>query len=141
MIAYVVAGRQSDIDLLKALLPADLCQEVWFTAAGGISAVVSLASSLIAVRETPVAIAIDADSIDPSTIRERRRDVEGLIRSVSPGIPFKVIIAVPALEGILFHHLPLLRRLLTGEFPRRSSRSRKQNRTAPCMNLWRGKAR
>src|SRR3954453_16223673 len=91
MIAYVVTEGQSDIDLLKALLPADLCQGVWFTGAGGSSAIISLASSLIAVRETPVAIVVDADSIDPSAVGQRRRDVEDMIRSVSPGIPFKVI--------------------------------------------------
>src|SRR4051812_7070323 len=102
MIAYVVTEGQSDVDLLKALLPADLCHGAWFAAAGGTSAVISLASSLIAVRETPVAIVVDAKSIDPSAVRERRRDVEDMIRSVSPGIPFKVIVAVPAVEGILF---------------------------------------
>ena len=68
-------------------------------------------STLIASRQTPVAIVVDAKSTDPEMIRYRRQDIEEVVLIVSPGIPVKVIVAVPELEAIFFHDPHVLRRL------------------------------
>jgi hypothetical protein len=114
MIAYVVAHRPLDADLLRRLLPAELCQQVSFVAGGGISGVLSMATTLVADRETPVAIVEDANSVDPVAIQERQRDDADFLKSHSPGIPTTVIMAVPQLESIFFKDPQLLHRLFDG---------------------------
>ncbi|BCL34091.1 hypothetical protein [Nostoc sp. MS1] len=112
MIAYIVCEGNLDVQLLKIVLPEELLNNVEIVAAGGLSAVKSLARSLIVRRQVPVAIVIDADSVAPEIIQERLKSIEELVESVSANIPFKVIAAVPEMEIIFFQDIGLLSHLL-----------------------------
>lgn len=112
MIAYIVCEGSFDVQLLKIVLPKELLNKVEVVAAGGLSAVKSLARSLIVRRQVPVAIVVDADSVAPEIIQERLKSIEELVESVSANIPFKVISAVPQTEIIFFQDIGLLSRLL-----------------------------
>ena len=114
MIAYVVTEGQFNADVLRTLLRPELVQGVGFVRAGGVSAIRSMASSLVVVRQVPVAIVVDSDSMDPVVIRERHRDIEEFVASDSPGIPIKVIMAVPELEAIFFDDPRILDRIFNG---------------------------
>ncbi len=112
MIAYIVCEGIFDVQLLKLVLPEELLNNVEIVSAGGLSAVKSLARSLIVRRQVPVAIVVDADSVVPEVVQERLKSIEELVESVSVNIPFKVIAAVPQTEIIFFQDIGLLSRLL-----------------------------
>jgi hypothetical protein len=111
MIAYIVCEGIFDAQLLKRVLPQELLDNVEVVSAGGISAVKSLARSLIVRRQVPVAIVVDAD-VAPDLVQERLKNIEEIVESVSVNTPVKVIIAVPEIEIIFFQDSLLLSRLL-----------------------------
>src|SRR4051794_31070543 len=115
MIAYVVTERQFDADVLRRILPPELVHGVGFVSAGGVSAIRSMASSLVVVRQMPVAVVVDSGSTDPVVIRDRHQDIEEFVKSDSPGIPVKVIMAVPEMEALFFHDPRILHRLFDGK--------------------------
>jgi 5S rRNA maturation endonuclease (ribonuclease M5) len=112
MTAYIVCEGERDAQLLKRLLPEEFVSNVEIVAAGGISAVKSLARSLIVRRQSPVAIVADADVIIPEQVEQRLKDTEEIVGNIAANTPVKVILAVPTLETIFFQDISLLSRLL-----------------------------
>ncbi len=110
MTAYIVCEGKHDAQLLKCLLPKECTVAV--VPAGGLSAIKSLARSLVVRRQSPVAIVADADATTPEYVEQRRQDTEEIVGNIAVGTPVKVILAVPALENIFFQDVPLLSRLL-----------------------------
>ncbi len=85
--------------------------DIEIKAVGGMSSVYSFARTLLAVKRTPVAVVIDADSPEPDVAAERQRSAEEVIGDAASGIPFRVIVAVPALEILFFRRPELLGRV------------------------------
>jgi hypothetical protein len=112
MTAYIVCEGERDAQLLKRVLPEELISNVEVVAAGGLSAVKSLARSLIVRRQSPVAIVADADAMTPEQVEERLKDTEEIVGNIAANTLFRVILAVPALETIFFQDIPLLSRLM-----------------------------
>jgi len=109
---YIVCEGRTDVQLLKTVLPLELMKNIEIVAAGGLYALKSLALSLIVRRQSPVAVIVDSDSVVPEQIQQRVKDIEELLSSLAANTPVKVIPAVPTLEGIFFHDVSLLTRLL-----------------------------
>jgi len=112
MKAYVVTEGELGRDLLQRLLPADLADGIAVVTASGGSGALSMARSLLATRQSPVALVLDADSISPDFVRERSRGLQELLRSVTSGPDSEVFLAVPELEAIFFQVPRLLERVL-----------------------------
>jgi hypothetical protein len=112
MTAYLVCEGARDAQLLKRVLPEELLHNLEIIPAGGLSAIKSLARSLIVRRQAPVAIVMDADVIIPEQVEERLKDTEKIISSVAANTPVKVILAIPTIETIFFQDISLLSRLL-----------------------------
>ncbi|MBD2329871.1 hypothetical protein [Alkalinema sp. FACHB-956] len=112
MTAYIVCEGERDAQLLKRLLPEEFISNVEIVAAGGLSAVKSLARSLIVRRQSPVAIVADADATIPEQVEQRLKDTEEIVGNIAVNTPVKVILAVPTLEIIFFQDVSLLSRLL-----------------------------
>jgi len=112
MITYIVCEGHLDAQILQTVLPANLLTDVGVVAAGGVSAVESLARSLVVRRRVPVVIVVDADSVVSELVEQRRKDIEETVESVSINTPFKVVMAVPEMEIIFFKDVSLLSRLL-----------------------------
>lgn len=112
MITYIISEGSFDAQLLKAVLPGKLLNDVEIVSAGGVSAVKSLARSLVVRRQVPVIIVVDADSVVPDLVQERLNDIEEIVKSVAVNTPVKVILAVPEMEVIFFQDATLLSRLL-----------------------------
>lgn len=112
MTAYIVCEGERDVQLLKCLLPKEFISSVEIVAAGGLSAVKSLARSLVVRRQLPVAIVADADSISPEQVEQRLKDTEEIVGNIAANTLVKVILAVPSLEIIFFQDISLLSRLL-----------------------------
>jgi len=71
-------------------------------AAGPSSSLYSAARTLLAVRGEPVALLLDADSTDPEAVARRRLTAEEVVGDVANSAPLRVLVAVPALEALLF---------------------------------------
>jgi len=112
MIAYIICEANFDTQLLKAVLPKELLNNVEVVNADTISNIKSLARSLIVRRQVPVVIVVDADSVDPDLIQERCNNIQKIVESVSINTPVKVILAIPEMETIFFQDTILLSRLL-----------------------------
>lgn len=112
MTAYIVCEGEFDAQLLQRLLPEEFVSNVEVVAAGGLSAVKSLARSLIVRRQSPVAIVANADAIVPEQVEQQLKDTEELVGNIAANTPVKVILAIPALEIIFFRELSWLSYLL-----------------------------
>jgi hypothetical protein len=112
MKAYVVTEGPLDVALLGRLLPEDLQQDVLLVQGGGLSSAKSLARSLLVSRRTPVVLVMDADSVVPEVIEERRQSAEEIIGGVAAHVPNKVVVAIPTLEAVFFRDPAILERLL-----------------------------
>ncbi|MBD2596961.1 hypothetical protein H6G74_21900 [Nostoc spongiaeforme FACHB-130] len=83
MIAYIVCEGASDVELLQRVLPKELLNNIEIVAAGGLSAIKSLARSLVVRRQVPIAIVADADSVAPEVVQERLSSIEEIVKSVA----------------------------------------------------------
>lgn len=99
---YLFVEGPADATFLRRIIPPELLENVEIVAAGGGSGILSLARSIIVVRRKPVVVVMDADSIDPDVIEERRASTEELIRAAGASIPIKVVAAVPEIDAWLF---------------------------------------
>jgi hypothetical protein len=99
---YIITEGQSDLELLKKLLPPELTADVKFVVGGGRYGAQTLAGSLLADRRLPVVLVVDADSLDEATIQERQRFLDNLLGQPAGHVDYRVLIARPALDAILF---------------------------------------
>lgn len=106
MRAYVVTENLHHSELLKRLLPAPIVQDVQFIE-GGRSAD-SMASSVAAVRQKPVALVMDAHTTDEVTVLERKTSLRELLKLPASGVRSEVFLARPELEAIYFYSRAIL---------------------------------
>jgi len=109
--AYVVTQGPANGEVFKRCLPERLTSEVYFAQGGGWSSAMSLAGSILAVKERPVALVVDAESEHEAVIEERRGFTRSFLRQTSVAVPFEVFLAIPEIEVLLFQSKPLLSRL------------------------------
>lgn len=117
MIAYIVTEGPFDAELLRRVLPDELVEGVEFVVAGGVSPAKSLARSLLVRRQTPIVILVDADTVSPEFVQERRQSIEEVVESVAGNVPVKVIVAAPEIEAIFFQDTALLEKMLGSAVP------------------------
>ena len=115
--AYVFVEAPIDAEFLRRLLTPEVLEGVQFISAGGYSKVASLARSLLVSRRNPVAVFLDADSINPDVVQERRQNMEELIKAAAANVPAKVIFAVPQIEAILFSSPEVIEKLFPDKVP------------------------
>lgn len=102
MKAYLILEGDSELALVRRLLPSEIQSDISIVTAGGRSNIASKARSLMVMRRKPVALVTDADAIDKDAVEQRRRTLEDLMRSATTGVPYKVVLAVPEIESWLF---------------------------------------
>jgi len=66
------------------------------------SSIYSAARTLLAVHQEPVALVLDAGGTDPSIVSERRQAIQEVIGEAALRAPFHLLLAVPALQSLLF---------------------------------------
>ncbi|MFN6483830.1 MULTISPECIES: hypothetical protein [unclassified Nostoc] len=114
--AYIITEGNQDIIILKRLLPQSIIQEIKFIDGSGQYGARSLASTILVARSIPVALVTDADTEDDSLVSEQLDALNYLLSQASPGIPFKVLLAVPEIEIILLQNRPLIEKLAKRSF-------------------------
>lgn len=117
MIAYIIVEGSFDAQLLTRLLPKNLLDEVAIVSAGGLSAVKSLARSLLVRRQVPIAIVVDAGSTTLELIQERRQSIEEIVTSIAGNVPVKVIVAVPEIESVFFQNTSIIEKIFGCSIP------------------------
>jgi hypothetical protein len=111
MNVWIVLEGESDLAIVRALLPDKIQAASEFIALGRRSNITSVARTVLVKHREPVAVVVDMDSLDVATIREKYLTTEQLLRAVSGGTPFKVIPCIPALEAIFFEVPQMLQRI------------------------------
>lgn len=98
----LVESNTAAILLAKALHREQAGGLVEIRASGTSSSLFAAARTLLAVRNEPVALVLDADSTDPAAARRRRQDAAEVIGATADAAPLRILVAVPALEALLF---------------------------------------
>jgi hypothetical protein len=102
MRCYIVVEDKQDAALIRALLKSDFdltTDGIKIVEGNGYSGAESLTRTLLITRQQPVILVVNADSNDP---RERQQFLESSIGQYADRRLWKVLVAVPALESILF---------------------------------------
>jgi hypothetical protein len=111
-LAYLVTEGQSDVDILKKLLPEKIAKETKFVVGKGQYSAQSLAGTLLAVKSLPVALVIDADTEDELAIREKSELLYYLLSQASPKIPFQIFTPIPEIEAIFVSDREILEKII-----------------------------
>jgi hypothetical protein len=99
----VVVEGPADEVLLRAVLQIPVGNEqVAFLVAGGWSAADSLARSLLANRRGDVAVIVDADSVDPNLVEDRKRFLNHSLASIPTPARRLALVFSPEIEVVLF---------------------------------------
>lgn len=106
--ACVITEGQTDIDILKRVLPPRLTTDVEFVAGGGWSGAQSSAVTILAKRQIPVALIIDADTNDEQAIQEKLDVSRWSLNQAAAQVPFDVFLAIPQIEAVFFQDRPFL---------------------------------
>lgn len=115
MKSYIVTEGQFDAEFLMMLLASEFPEPVLVSAAGGRSSSISFAKSILASRHEPVALFMDAETIEPAGVREQERVLYDLIHTAAQSTPFRVFLAIPELEIVFFQDPEVLAALVGGE--------------------------
>jgi hypothetical protein len=115
-LAYIITEGYRDIEILQKLLPKNLTQNIQFIAGKSSYRARSLASSLLATRNTPVALVLDADTDNESQILERHDLINYTLNQASPGIPYQIFFAVPEIEIVFLQDKSLIEKIAQRQF-------------------------
>jgi hypothetical protein len=74
------------------------------------SSLYGAARTLLGIRSEPVAVVLDAESTDEDAVERRQRSAEEVIGDAAGVAPLRVLVAVPALEALLFRRPDAVRR-------------------------------
>jgi len=100
--AYIVTEGKTDVEILKKLLPRKVVKFCEFVPGSGGYSARSLAGTLLAVKQLPVALVLDTDTVDESIVREKVDFAREWLRQASGGVRFEVFPAVPEIEVVFF---------------------------------------
>lgn len=107
---YVVAEGPADTKVLQRLLPSQVASQTEFVQARHDA--LSLATTLLTVRRRPLALVIDADTTNATSIQERVDSLRFLLRQAGGNVPHEIFVAVPEIEIVFLQDRTLFERLV-----------------------------
>jgi hypothetical protein len=105
MKSYVVTVGPFDGELIKTQLQARGFEQTRVLVSENASSAESLASSILLVKQLPVALVLNAGAYEPSMVHRISRQFESLLGAVAPRTDWRVLMMVPEME-ILFFQVP-----------------------------------
>lgn len=139
---YLVAEGQKDIQIFERLLAPEIVSSTELVAAGGSYGAQSLATTLLTLRSRPLALVVDANTTNETTIQERVDLLRFLLRQAAGNVPYEVFVAVPEIEIVFFQERELFERLmerslsdLEWHLARLSPKETIKNITRPSVNI------
>ena len=109
-LTIVVEGRR-DQELIGAVMDAVLTGGARVVLAGGRSHAVSMAGTMLTLREEPVVLAIDADTSEERLIGEQRSNLHALLNRAASPSRWCLALFVPEIESVLVHDDAVVQRL------------------------------
>jgi hypothetical protein len=109
--AYVVTKSKTELEIIKKLLPEPLSINIEFIAT---HSYLSASNTLLTVKRLPLVLVIDAKTDNDLMIYEKKTVSESLVRGAD--VPFKVLLAIPAIETIFFQDKLLLEQIVNHKF-------------------------
>jgi 5S rRNA maturation endonuclease (ribonuclease M5) len=122
----VIVEGSTDAEIIRCALGHRA--DVRVVSASGRSAADSYARTVLVTKDTPVLLVVDADSNDEAVQRERRSFHEASLGQVAHHDRWRVIVAKPEIESVLFQSDRVVAHLLGHEL---SSEQRAVARYAP----------
>lgn len=95
---YIVVEGKIDAELIDTLIDDDQVDVVGIAVAGGGNAALLLANSLSVAQRVPVALIVDADTLDSDRIREQELDFQDFVEDLGVDIPPVLFMGVPTVE-------------------------------------------
>jgi hypothetical protein len=102
MLHILVDSNSGDVLLAKLLQAEQQAGSIRIRSSKIRSSLYGSARGLLVVRKEPVAVVLDADSTRPGVADLRRQDAEEVIGKTAGAAPLKILVAVPALEALVF---------------------------------------
>jgi len=114
--AYLVTQSKPDTAMFERLLPENMLDDVFLTEGAGRSSARSLAASILAVKQRPVALIVNAGTTDSDDIQAQKYVLRDILYRASPGIPFEVFLAAPEIEVIFLQNRHFIEKLANRKF-------------------------
>lgn len=111
MTACVVTRGQFGSELIRSLLKARKLKHTRLFTTNGSSSALSLARSLVGIKQLPVALVLDADAHESSKTEEYRRYLEAMLGAAAPRSEWELILVAPEMEAVFFQVPGLLESL------------------------------
>jgi hypothetical protein len=108
---YIITEGETDQEILKTVLPPRILGGVDFIVGAGRYSAQSLARSVLAVEETPVALVLDSDTANEEAIREQLDFLRASLSQASAGVKFEVFLAIPEIEILLVQDWDFIKKL------------------------------
>ena len=96
--AFIVTEGQREREILAALLPATILENIDFVVAKERSSAISIARSILVAKYIPVALVLDAETTNRSAIREEQNFLRMSLTEASFGTKYAYFLAVPEIE-------------------------------------------
>src|SRR5215470_18043041 len=113
--AYIVTEGPKEAEILRKFLPNSLVRDTEFVVGSGRYSAQSLARSILAVKQLPVALVLDAEVTDKGATEEKEEFYRESLHQASSGVKFGVFLAAPTVEALFFQH-PSLRKIQRSSF-------------------------
>jgi hypothetical protein len=110
MLNVLVGSNTAGMLLSKLMGPEQGAGLVVFRCAHPTSSLYSAAKTLLVIRREPVAIVLDADSTEPGAAAQVREEASEVVGESAAAAPLRIIVAVPAVESLLFRRPEAVRR-------------------------------
>lgn len=108
---YIITEGKTNQEILKTVLPPKILGGVDFIVGSGRYSAQSLARSVLATEEVPVALVLDSDTTTESAVREQLAFLRTSLGQASPGVKYEVFLAIPEIEILLVQDLDFIKQL------------------------------
>ncbi|QTA87467.1 hypothetical protein [Desulfonema magnum] len=106
--AYLITEGKCEADILRAVLPEEILRRTEFIVGDGRYSAQSLAHSVLAVKQVPTALVLDADTSDSAAVREQLELLKYSLIQASPDTESEVFLAVPEMEILLVQDMDFI---------------------------------
>jgi len=114
--AYIVIQGKSYEAAIESILPRNMADDVLVTEGTSQSSAISLAASILIVKQRPVALIVDAGTTDADDIQTQKYVLRDILYRASPGIPFEVFLAAPEMEVLFLQDRRFIEKIANRKF-------------------------
>jgi hypothetical protein len=112
MTAYIVCEGKANVEILNAILPPELLQDVTIATSRTRYDTEALARSLVIRRQKPVAVVLTGEVKDVVVVQEQCRSMQRSLESVAINAPMKAIFLAPNEDLADVRELPMVQELV-----------------------------